>query len=120
MNWMNWIVLIAVFTGLAGVLWNRLRALAARERDCAELRLSGQRYRILFDQSPKPMYAFDIETLSFFDVNEAALRYYGYSRTEFLSLTADKIRPPEEMALMLNRTANDIQTPCMTRHRKKD
>jgi len=116
---MDWIVLVAlILTGLAGFLWSRLRAVWKRE--LAELGLSEQRYRMLFDQSPKPMYAFDIETLSFLDVNEAALRHYGYSRTEFLSLTADKIRPSEEMALMLNRTANGVQTPCMTRHLKKD
>jgi diguanylate cyclase (GGDEF)-like protein/PAS domain S-box-containing protein len=116
---MNWIVLIALVITVL-LAWSRLLSMAAVKRELAELRLSEQRYRMLFDQSPKPMYAFDIEKLSFLDVNEAALRHYGYSRPEFLSLTADRIRPSEEMALMLNRTANGIQTPCMTRHLKKD
>jgi diguanylate cyclase (GGDEF)-like protein/PAS domain S-box-containing protein len=108
-----WIVLVTGLMGLAGILWSK-------RRDMEELRSSEERYRVLFDQSPKPMYAFDLETLAFLNVNEAALRHYGYSRQEFLSMTADKIRPPEEMALMLQRTSSGTQTACMTRHRKKD
>jgi diguanylate cyclase (GGDEF)-like protein/PAS domain S-box-containing protein len=116
----SWIVLVAALVVLAGSLWSRRQLLRRCKQDLEELRSSGESYRILFDQSPKPMYAFDIETLAFLNVNEAALRHYGFTRQEFLSMTADKIRPPEEMALMLERTSTGIQTPCMTRHRKKD
>jgi len=79
-----------------------------------------KRYRTLFDETPKPMYVFDLETLAFVEVNQAALRHYGYGRDEFLALTADAIRPAEEMALLLSRIRTGTETPCMTRHQKKD
>jgi hypothetical protein len=55
----------------------------------------------LFDANPEPMWVFDVDTLAFLDVNEAALRRYGYERDEMLGLTimdllpaAEPIRPP--------------------------
>lgn len=94
--------------------------LAVWKRNAEDAGSTAERYRLLFDQSPKPTYVFDVETLLFLDVNEAALRHYGYSRQEFLTMTADRIRPPEELRLMSDRIASGTQTPCMTRHRKKD
>jgi hypothetical protein len=43
------------------------------------------------------MWVFDISTLGFIAVNEAAVRHYGYSRNEFLSMTILDIRPSEDM-----------------------
>src|SRR5262249_17564005 len=61
------------------------------------LAASEQRYRVLFDQAPLPMWVYDPATLTFLDVNDAALRRYGYSREEFLRLELRDLRPPEEM-----------------------
>jgi two-component system cell cycle sensor histidine kinase/response regulator CckA len=65
-----------------------------------ELRLqeSEEKYRLLFDSNPHPMWVYDQETLAFLAVNDAALRHYGYSREEFLGMTALDIRPAEEVA----------------------
>jgi two-component system sensor histidine kinase UhpB len=49
------------------------------------------RYRMLFESSPLPMWVFDAETLRFLAANEAAMRLYGYSRQEFLSMTVEDI-----------------------------
>ena len=38
------------------------------------------------------MWAYDVETFRFLDVNEG-IRHYGYSREEFLSMTLKDIRP---------------------------
>jgi two-component system cell cycle sensor histidine kinase/response regulator CckA len=78
------------------------RALAEEElreeRDRAEdeLRKSEEQYRLLFQANPHPMWVFDVETLRFLAVNEAALDHYGYPLTEFLNMTVKDIRPPEE------------------------
>jgi PAS domain S-box-containing protein len=48
-------------------------------------------YRLVFDLNPQPMWISDIKTLEFLAVNEAAVRKYGYSRPEFLAMTADAI-----------------------------
>ena len=55
-------------------------------------------YRLLFERSPQPTWVIDRETLRFLAVNHEAVRQYGYSRDEFLRMTARDIRPPEEVA----------------------
>jgi len=65
------------------------------------LRQSEEEYRLLFDRNPHPMWVEDLETLAFLDVNEAALRHYGYTRAEFLAMNARDIRPPKEVAALL-------------------
>lgn len=118
---MDWLVGAGVAVLACGLgLWIGVRTRHAWRLEKAGLVSSLERYRILFDRSPRPAYVFDLETLSFIEVNQAALQHYGYSRDEFLSLTADAIRPAEEMSLLLQRIHSGIQTPAMTRHRKKD
>ena len=43
------------------------------------------------------MWICDEDTLEFLDVNEAALKLYGWSRDRFLRMTAKDIRPPEDV-----------------------
>ena len=66
----------------------------------AALALREQEYRLVFDANPQPMWVYDIETLSFLDVNDAAVSVYGYSRTEFLSMTIAEIRRAEDIPAM--------------------
>ncbi len=60
------------------------------------LRESEERYRYLFEHNPMPMWIYDSETLHFMTVNNAAVSAYGYSETEFLSMTILDIRPRED------------------------
>jgi len=55
-----------------------------------------EQWRLLFGENPHPMWVFDRETLRFLAVNNAALGNYGFSRAEFLAMTIDQLRPPEE------------------------
>src|SRR2546427_9380737 len=52
-----------------------------------------ERARLLFEGNACPIWVFDAETLAFLDVNEAAIRLYGYGREEFLSMTIEDVRP---------------------------
>jgi PAS domain S-box-containing protein len=74
-----------------------------RELDIArgEFETTASRYRNLFRIHPEPMWVFNVETLRFLEVNDAAVRRYGYSRDEFLAMTIDKIYPPEELPAIL-------------------
>ena len=63
-----------------------------------ELEASEKRYSDLFHLSPQPMYLFDTESLQFLDVNNAAIKQYGYSREEFLSMTIKDIKSQEEQS----------------------
>ena len=76
---------------------------AAAAQHAAEqtLRLSEGRYRTLFESNPHPMWVYDIETLAFLAVNDAAIVHYGYSREQFLAMTIRDIRPPEDVPRLL-------------------
>jgi two-component system, chemotaxis family, CheB/CheR fusion protein len=62
----------------------------------AALKASEERYKLLFYNNPFPMWIYDVETLQFIEVNEAAVAHYGYSRNEFMQMTLKDIRPDEE------------------------
>src|SRR4029077_18692752 len=74
------------------------------EHDQAEkvLRESEKQYRLLFDANPQPMWVFGSETLRFLTVNKAAVRHYGYSQREFLSMTLREILSEEELECFLS------------------
>lgn len=54
-------------------------------------------YQLLFERNPLPMWIYHLETFRFLEVNEAAIRRYGYSMDEFLAMTIKDIRPPEDV-----------------------
>ncbi|MGH7516431.1 MAG: PAS domain S-box protein [Gemmatimonadales bacterium] len=94
-----------------------------RRRAEEQLRTQAAQYRLLFECNPEPMWVFDVETLRFLAVNDAAVRQYGYSRDEFLTLTVLDIRPPEdrERFLELRREQpHGLRQYTELRHRKKD
>ncbi|HEV7864522.1 MAG TPA: diguanylate cyclase, partial [Acidimicrobiia bacterium] len=51
---------------------------------------------LLFAANPTAMWVHDSDTLRFLAVNEAALRQYGWSRTQLLSMTVLDLLPPED------------------------
>lgn len=57
------------------------------------LRTSEARFRMLFASNPHPMWVYDLETLAFLEVNEAAVTQYGYSREEFLAMRVADLGP---------------------------
>jgi PAS domain S-box-containing protein len=94
-----------------------------RKRAEEELLQSEQRYRLLFERNPQPMWVFDLETLAFLEVNVAAIHHYGYSREEFLTLTIKDIRPQEDVPNLLanvSRITSQHEEASIWKHRKKD
>jgi diguanylate cyclase (GGDEF)-like protein/PAS domain S-box-containing protein len=90
--------------------------------DITDLKRREASVRLLFENNPLPMYVYDLETLRFLDVNEAAVSHYGYSREQFLSMTILDIRPPED----IERVKREALTPITdfsgrySRHTKAD
>src|SRR5947207_2005687 len=69
------------------------------------------------------MWLCDQETLQFLGVNDAAIRHYGYTREEFLAMTAKQIRAAEDLpALMehLATTPGKYANAGIWKHRRKD
>jgi len=102
------------YQGIGKDITDKARALKAVED-------SEQRYRMLFNIHPHPMWVVENKTLRFLAVNQAAIEHYGYSRDEFLSMTAEQLRPPEDIAQLV-RDFQDQSRSYMqrgARHRKK-
>ena len=83
---------------------------------------SEQRYRMLFDIHPHPMWVVENQSLRFLAVNQAAVNHYGYSREEFLSMTAEQLRYPEDIAQLLKGFEDQSRSYMRraARHRKKN
>ncbi len=77
------------------------RDITERKKTELALQKSEEKYRTIFLKSPLPNWIYDFETLRFLDVNETAIRLYGYSREEFLSMTIKDIRPKEDEEMLL-------------------
>ena len=63
-------------------------------------------FRYLFDQNPTPMWVYELGSLAFLEVNQAAIQNYGYTRAEFLGMRITDIRPSEDVPKLLDLTAN--------------
>ncbi|HLJ60591.1 MAG TPA: ATP-binding protein [bacterium] len=80
-------------------------------------------FHLLFASNPLPMWIYDLETLQFLEVNDAAAAQYGYARDEFLGLTILDIRPAEDVPRVRDHVAAGrprLQASGMWRHRRKD
>ncbi|MDO8880686.1 MAG: ATP-binding protein [Coriobacteriia bacterium] len=86
-------------TGFVGITGAALYALVSRF--AARTVEREREYRDLFDSNPSPMWVYDLETLDFLAVNDAAVAKYGYSREEFLSMRISDIRPEEDVGRLL-------------------
>jgi PAS domain S-box-containing protein len=85
------------------------------------LRDSEERYRLLFESTPQPIWVYNEDTLAFLAVNEAATRTYGYTRDEFLTMTIDDIRAREDIpTLMIKNDPNDLVISSPWRHKTKN
>ncbi|MFT3934304.1 MAG: PAS domain S-box protein [Chitinophagaceae bacterium] len=87
------------------------------------LRRSEHKYRLLFENNPMPMWMTSVAELNILDVNEAALKQYGYTREEFLSLNSKDLRIPEDMDIQAPEDSPPLPGEGITlqwRHKKKD
>jgi len=88
------------------------------------LELEKKKYEDLFNFSPIPQWVYDFESLAFLQVNEAAVKHYGYSRAEFLSMTIKDIRMLEDITVLDGIMATKVTigqySQSTVRHRKKN
>ncbi|MDD4929950.1 MAG: PAS domain S-box protein [Gallionella sp.] len=103
-SWQSWGVLAAglLGTGLFGSLLLFGTGYTSRMKEEVEDRTrqlsdSEQRYQLLFNDNPMPMWVFEENSLKFLMVNDRAIEKYGYSREEFGQMTLRDVRTAEYM-----------------------
>jgi PAS domain S-box-containing protein len=96
------------------------------ERKKAENALieSEKKYRLLFHNNPLPMWMLDLPSYDIVDVNEAAIKHYGYSHAEFISMNARDLRPEDDIEIfekqIMPSERSGVHYSGKWRHRKKD
>ncbi len=113
-----------VFVTMSALLigWLAHREVLTVQRMKAELDRKDASLAGIFDAHPLPLVIYDIETLRFLRVNNAAIRFYGYSADALLKMGIDEIRPEEDLARLrdsLDDTA-EYQKSGVWRHRRVD
>lgn len=86
---------------------------------------SERKFRLLFSQNPHPMWVYEFETLRILEVNEAAVKLYGYARSEFLAMSILDLRPVEDHDALRNfvKRLESLRGPSahfQARHKHKD
>jgi PAS domain S-box-containing protein len=83
----------------------------------------GKMFDILIQKNPEPIFIYDKENLKFLEVNEAAIKLYGYHREEFLQMDLTDLYAPEDIQTLLDSFGDEASESRFSkpfRHRKKD
>ena len=107
------VTLVIVGSALLSSLVNRRFSVQARE-----LVLSEQRYHHLFESTPQATFVFDLQTLNFLAVNQAAIGKYGFLAEEFLALKITDLHSMEVIERLLETSPSDV--PREVQHKARD
>jgi len=92
-----------------------------RKKAEEELKSSEQKYKLLFERNPMPMWMIAKDDLSIIDVNEAAVQLYGYTKAELLQTGVKNLRPKEDFGIQMEGYAMEMDnSQRIVRHLKKD
>ncbi len=78
------------------------RDVTAKKAAEAALKASQEKYKLIFNNHPFPMFIYNIETYMVIEVNEAAITDYGFSREEFLNMKITDFIEAEEVKKFYN------------------
>lgn len=78
-----------------------------------------KKYHDLFNFSPLPQWVYDIDTLAFLQVNQAAIDHYGYSNEEFLNMTIKDIHLHDDVLEQKDIIKHEVKADSLVQHQKK-
>jgi PAS domain S-box-containing protein len=115
------LIIVWTFAAALNFIYLSITALLTQRDGAARARLQAEhRYAEIFEGSPQPIWVHHRATLRFLMVNEAALRQYGWTREQMLSMSVTALMPPgEPLPEELEQTANAGE-PLETRHVTRD
>jgi PAS domain S-box-containing protein len=119
-----YLALLAITTSVSRGL---RRQVAVNAAQADRLQVSEAEHRMLFEENPLPMLAYDRKTLEILAVSNAAVANYGYTREEFLAMTIRDIRPADEVPALMRHLEiegraqrSGYSGPRQSRHQFKD
>lgn len=71
-------------------------------------------YDVIMKSMPLPMFIYDVENLRFLEVNDAALKLYGYSRDEFLEMDLTDLYAPEDIQTLIESSNKKAKSNLFT------
>lgn len=80
-------------------------------------------YDLIMQTSPDAIFIYDIDNLKFLEVNDAAVKMYGYKRNELLSMDLTDLYAPEDIQTLIESSDSKNLSGAFTgpwRHKKKD
>lgn len=77
-------------------------------------------YDSLLNSLPEAMFIYDLENLKFLEVNESALKLYGYKRSDFLNMDLTDLYAPEDIQTLIQSSDSKTVSPGPWRHKKSD
>jgi PAS domain S-box-containing protein len=106
------------------MLYKSIMYALERKKAMHALAESEKKYSELFHLSPLPMFVFAVDNLAILNVNKSAIKHYGYTRDEFLSMTIEDIYPAGELPTLeedvITSKNNKLELPGPYCHRKKN
>jgi len=112
------LVLVWTFVAALNFVYLSITALLTQRDGAARARLQAEhRYAEIFEGSPQPIWVHQRSTLRFLMINEAALRQYGWSREQMLSMSVTALMAPgEPLPEELGQITANPGEPLETRH----
>lgn len=117
------------FYGSRAIIGNEITIIGSmidineRKKAEEELKASEQKYKLLFESNPSPMWMIAKDDLSIIAVNDAAARLYGYSKEELLQMNVSAFRMKEDLDKQAERYRQNTEgyiEPFVISHIKKD
>jgi len=121
-NWVEFYGSRAMIGGVPTIIGSMID-ITKRKKAEEELRSSEQKYKLLFESNPSPLWMIAKDDLSIIAVNEAAANLYGYTRDELLNMSVKELRPAEDFEAQLERYRKEADGSTdigPIRHIKKD
>src|SRR3989339_697202 len=94
-----------------------------REEKDSQLEVKANMYDALIEHSPEAMFVYDIENLRFLEVNNQALKLYGYKRADFLNMDLTDLYAPEDIQTLIETSDSKVPSGSFSgpwRHKKSD
>lgn len=122
----NWVEFYGnrVLIGSDPTIIGTMLDITERKQAEEELRSSEQKYKLLFESNPMPLWMIAKDNMTIIATNEAAARLYGYTRNELINMNVTALRPPDDrerqLAGYVSGKSDETTDMGVVTHLKKD